>query len=206
MQNQSSNLKKYQTQNPVKKFLIENFKETFLHVLESETFLRNGSATGQVLDLGCGEGFIIDLLSKKYTQLKIEGIDFSEEALKITREKHPNVKLYLNSVLELPEDIYTKEYDLLIMTEVLEHITDYQTVLDNLKRIHFKTLVLSVPNEPLFSLSNLVFGKNIKRFGKDPEHVNYWNAESLRKLLEQNFRVIKIVKPYPWLMAVCTKK
>lgn len=199
MQSQSSNLKKYKTQNPVKKFLIDNFKKNLLEVLEDcEPF-------EYIADLGCGEGFIIDTITARYSNVKIDGFDISQSALDIAKKKHPNFNFYQSDVKELPEPAKTGKYDLVILTEVLEHIDDYKKVLENIQNMSFKSLIISVPDEPLFSISNLIFGKNIKRMGKDPEHVNFWTDRSLGKLLRQYFRVKRIIKPYPWLMAQCHK-
>ena len=199
MQSQSSNLKKYKTQNPVKKFLIDNFKKNLLEMLEDcEPF-------EYIADLGCGEGFIIDTITTRYPNVKIDGFDISQSALDIAKTKHPNFNFYQSDVKELPEPAKTSKYDLVILTEVLEHIDDYKKVLENIQNMSFKSLIISVPDEPLFSISNLIFGKNIKRMGKDPEHVNFWTDRSLGKLLRQYFRVKRIIKPYPWLMAQCHK-
>ncbi|NMB70365.1 class I SAM-dependent methyltransferase [candidate division WWE3 bacterium] len=199
MQSQSSNLKKYNTQNPVKKFLIDNFKKKLLEILEDcEPF-------EYIADLGCGEGFIIDTLLTKYPNVKVDGFDISQSAIDIAKKKHPNFNFYQSDVKNLPQPAKTNKYDLVVLTEVLEHIDDYKRVLENIQDMNFKTLIISVPDEPLFSISNLIFGKNIKRLGKDPEHVNFWTNKSLNQLLRQYFRVKRIIKPYPWLVAQCHK-
>ena len=92
------------------------------------------------------------------------------------------------------------------MLEVLEHINEYEKVLENISSMNFKQLIISVPNEPIFSLSNMVFGKNVMRMGKDPEHVNYWNKKTLKNLLSDYFNVTSVKLPYPWIVATCVKK
>ena len=198
MQDPSSNLKKYTTQNPAKKLLIDNFKKTLLNVLEDcEPF-------EYVADLGCGEGFILDTIRAKFPKIKADGFDISQSALDIAKAKHPDFNFYQGDIRELPDPFKTNKYDLVLLTEVLEHIDDYKKILANIQSMNFKSLIISVPDEPLFSISNLIFGKNIKRLGKDPEHINFWDDKSLSELLNRYFIVKKITKPYPWLIAHCS--
>ena len=48
-------------------------------------------------------------------------------------------------------------------------------------------LVVSVPWEPWFRLGNLGRGKNVARWGNDPEHVNFFNPRKLRAALGAHF-------------------
>lgn len=41
----------------------------------------------QVLDIGCGPGELINLLSKRFDNLKITGLDFSQEMLNISKRE-----------------------------------------------------------------------------------------------------------------------
>jgi hypothetical protein len=51
-------------------------------------------------------------------------------------------------------------------------------------------------------LSNLARGKNVTRFGNDPEHVNHWGRGSFRALLDTRLDVLRLTTSYPWLLAL----
>jgi hypothetical protein len=51
-------------------------------------------------------------------------------------------------------------------------------------------------------LSNLARGKNVTRFGNDPEHVNHWGTSSFRRLLETRLDVLRLTTSYPWILAL----
>ena len=197
--NKSSNHKKYETKNPVKAHFIKNFKKTFTEI---EDFMDNN----KICDLGCGEGFIINHLLSKNPTLNIQGYDLEESAIKIAKELNPSASFGTVNVTNIDEAIKNQQFDYVLLMEVLEHIPEFEKVLKQVQQMKFKKFIISVPNEPLFSYGNLIFGKNIKRLGKDIEHVNFWNEKTFKTLLNQYFNVIKIKKPFPWLMCVCEKK
>jgi len=51
--------------------------------------------TAKILDLGCGTGFITEVLIKRFPKAKIINIDISEEMLKICHKKFPDIELLL---------------------------------------------------------------------------------------------------------------
>ena len=56
--------------------------------------------------------------------------------------------------------------------------------LKELVRVSNKYLVISVPNEPLFMLAQLLRGKNWSRLGNDIEHINHWTFVSFPKFVK----------------------
>ena len=61
--------------------------------------------------------------------------------------------------------------------------------------------MISVPWEPYFRLGNLGRGKNVGRWGNDPEHVNFFSPGRLQKALEAEFAEVRVIKAFPWLIA-----
>ena len=61
-----------------------------------------------------------------------------------------------------------------------------------------------MPWEPWFRLGNLGRGKNVKRWGNDPEHVNFFSPAKLRKALALHFDEVRITKAFPWIIAEAT--
>ena len=61
--------------------------------------------------------------------------------------------------------------------------------------------VVSVPWEPWFRLGNLGRGKNVRRLGNDPEHVQFFTPGRLRRALGAGFREVTVTPAFPWLIA-----
>ncbi len=185
-----TNFVKHTSKNPIQKFLINNFYSSLISLakpLKAET----------ILDAGCGEGFPMDKLSKNRVGKKIEGVEYSKDSLSFGKKLFPNLTFREGSVYELPYK--NNSFDLVICTEVLEHLKEPAKALKEILRVSKKYLIISVPNEPLFMISNLLRGKNLSRLGNDVGHINHWNPLSFKKYLKQNGVKTKEVRlPFPW--------
>lgn len=196
----TDNYKKHTSKNPIQKFLIENFKKT----LASQAQKLNISS---VLDAGCGEGFTLEYLRINSIGKTFEGIDFLEKAVEIGNKVHPKIKLKKGSIYELPYK--DNSFDLVLSTEVLEHLDNPEKALKEIFRVSKKYVLLSVPNEPIFMGSNFLRGKNWSRFGNDIEHINhwtFWGFESfVNKNAGENIKIISRKYPFPWTILVLEK-
>jgi ubiquinone/menaquinone biosynthesis C-methylase UbiE len=193
----TDNYRKHTHQNPVQKYLIERFYVAFIEEIKK----RNPKT---VLDVGCGEGFTLERLRKQNIGEKLEGIDFLKTAIEIGKKDHPKLILKVASAYDLPYQ--DNSFDLLICSEVLEHLDDPKKALDEIHRVTRKYAVLSVPNEPTFMISNFLRGKNWSRWGNDIEHINHWSTNSFKKFVEAKFEVVAIRRPFPWTLLVVEKK
>lgn len=193
-QNQSRNYKKYNSKNPLMGIVIANFIK---NLKETVAPLEN---INKVIDIGCGEGFVINCLEIP----NITGVDISRNALRIAKEKNPGCNLCSGSIY----DISFKEnsFDLVIATEVLEHLEKPELALKEIRRITQNYCLLSVPNEPYFCAMNFLRGKNLTRFGNDIEHVQNWSSGKFVSLLETYFEILEVRKPFPWTMVLCKNK
>jgi SAM-dependent methyltransferase len=85
-----------------------------------------GKQSLQILDLGCGDGFLSCMLAEMGHT--VDAMDISDERLKKFKDKA--VKLGIvqisGSVFEYP---FPKNYNIVIMSEVLEHLEDYVSIL-----------------------------------------------------------------------------
>lgn len=185
---------KYRSKNPVVRELIRRFVER-LHGL----FVQANPVT-RVVEVGVGEGFLSGYLSERFPEKQFTGLEPREEDLRALREKFERVDARVGSVYDL--SVLEPPYDLVMCCEVLEHLPDVPRALEQLGSLGAKHLILTVPHEPFFMLSNLARLKNVTRFGNDPEHVNHFTKASFRKLLETRFHVVELVTSYPWILAL----
>jgi len=99
----------------------------------------------RILDVGCGTGaYSIFLQHKGYD---VVGVDIDEEKINTGKKFSKGIDLRLGSVLALPFN--NSEFDLVLMTEVLEHIKEPQRAISEINRVLKSKgiLVLSVPTK-----------------------------------------------------------
>lgn len=186
-----TNYVKHTSKNPIQKFLIKKFYSSLIS-------LAKPLKAKSILDAGCGEGFTMNELNKNGIGKEIEGVEYSKDAISLGKKLFPNLTIKQGSVYELPYK--DDSFDLIVCTEVLEHLGDPKKAIQEMLRVSKKYLIISVPNEPLFMLSNFLRGKNLSRLGNDTEHVNHWNPLSFKRYLSQNkVKIKKISLPFPWI-------
>lgn len=157
-----------------------------------------------ILDVGCGEGFTLIKLKHAKIGQNFEGVDNSDDALKIGKKLNPKLNIKKGDIYKLPYE--DNSFDLLICTEVLEHLKDPQKAVNELRRVSSKYVIFSVPNEPFFILANFLRGKYLKTLGNHPEHINHWTSNGFKKMLRKNkFKVSSSKFPFPWTLVLVRK-
>lgn len=187
----SSNFKKYQTKNPLKAYLIGKYIKTVLKLIENLN-------AKNILKIGCGEGFLTKHLVKTFPKSKIIGIDISEKALKIARKLNPEVIFLEKDATQLKTINKNKDFDLIICCETLEHISNTKAVVNEICRLGSSNVLLAVPNEPFFRISNLIALNHLLTLGNPPEHINHWSANSFSKFVNSYFDIKNSKNPFPW--------
>lgn len=119
---------------------LENEKLTFGYNLDQRISFVKSHLTGKsIVDIGCSTGTYL-FLSRKVPQYI--AVDIDEKVLDIVREKIKDRQL-TNVVVtnELPKDM--TRYDV-ILTEVIEHISDPHAFM---KKIKAKRIIVTTPNK-----------------------------------------------------------
>lgn len=192
----TDNLKKHTSKNPLQKYLINNFLKTLLK--------EAGKPKPQsVLDVGCGEGFTLQKLRENKIGEKLVGIDFSDRAIQIGKKLNPGISLKPGTIYDIP--FKDNSFDLVICSEVLEHLEHPEKALLELRRVTKKNCIISVPHEPWFMLANFLRGKNISRLGNDIEHIQHWSKDEINETVKKYLEVTAIKNPFPWTLLVAKK-
>lgn len=193
----TTNFEKHTSNNPLQKLLLANFYR------ESFKMLRSINPES-ILDVGAGEGFTLNKLEQEGIGKNLEGIEYMEEAIELGKKLYPNVKIKKGDIYKLPYK--DNSFDVIICTEVLEHLDRPDEALTELKRVTKKYLLLSVPNEPYFTIQRFLRGKNIKRLGAHPEHLQWWTHEAFLRFLKQNkLKIIDKKAPFAWTLVLVEK-
>ncbi len=192
----TANYAKFQTRNPLARLLFDRFYGTLRQMVNE---LRPES----VLDAGCGEGEALDRLRGVLPD-EVRGFDNNPACVDFAAVRLPKYRFRTGDVRHI--DCESSQFDLVLCLEVLEHLDEPALALRELVRVSRRHIVISVPNEPLFRLTNLARGKYVGRWGDHPEHCQHWNRSSLAALLAGWTDVTAVRSSYPWLIASCRKR
>ena len=180
---------KYNSKNPVTRFLMRGF-------LNSITELYNFIGPASVLEVGCGEGELANYLlehSSKRPQC-FEASDLSLDVISL--ESDPLIKFKESSIYELPYS--ENSFELVVCSEVLEHLEYPQRGLSEIARVAEKGVLLSTPWEPVWRVLNLARGKYVMNFGNTPGHIQHFSRQGLIKLAQTHLEVVNKRTPLPW--------
>ena len=154
---------------------------------------------GHVLDLGCGEGFVIDHLVQAEIDAVFVGIDRSTDAVASARARLDDraeiLQADVTGLADLP-----RPFDVVMMLEVLEHLDNPTAMLELLGELTTDQVIVSVPREPFFRGLNLLRLKNVKRFGSDPEHVQHWTGRGFERFVSEHFTIVDRGRAFPWTL------
>lgn len=186
---------KHNSNNPLVKALMRNFYRTFLDILDEHAFR-------SLVDVGCGEGHLTNIIREHLKQQKrrvrITALEYEPATVKIANHLYPHLKVRRGDILKLRGN-----YDVLVSSEVLEHVPDYDAALRRCAKTA-KLCIFSVPHEPFFRMANLCRLRYVRRLGNTPGHVNNWTRPGLRRLLKRHFRNVEVRSTGIWNVAVCS--
>lgn len=174
---ESANLAKHTADNWLYRKHLERFYEKLADVVRQ-------SECETLLDAGCGEGFVVDFLTRTIPDLKVTGVDVSEEAIEYAKEHFgDNARFRTGSVYKLP--FSDRSFDAVLCSEVLEHLDDPNRAVSELKRVARSHVIITVPHEPYFQwLNNL---GQLVGVSKDPGHVNFWTSNTFQAFVRAHF-------------------
>lgn len=133
----------------------------------------NKLKVSSVLDVGCGDGRLLNLLRNNKNLKTLVGVDTSERALMFARALNPTIQFFLN-IKETKGN-----FECITLVEVLEHIPDKE-IPGALNSIYYKLkdggfLIISVPttNVPV-----------------NPKHYKHYDSLILKEALGKKWRMI----------------
>lgn len=185
----TTNHQKFINSNPVQRSLIGKFQRQFLSILSS-------IQPQSLLEMGCGEGFLLSSIRKRYPLLPLLGLDNLETALTAGQTLFPDLDLRRGDIYTIDQPDHS--WDVVVASEVLEHLDRPEQALQEMKRVAKRYLLLSVPHEPWFRLSNLARGRNIGRWGNHPEHTNLWSQATFKTFVSRQAQVERVTGSFPW--------
>jgi ubiquinone/menaquinone biosynthesis C-methylase UbiE len=144
---------------------------------------------GVILDLACGN------CVWNYKKIKVVGFDINEKMLDYALKKKRIIKKIVGNVYDTK--IRSNSVDMVILSEVLEHLENYDAAIKEIRRILRRggVFILSVPYDSfytpffwLFKVQCFVQGtlKGNEYYKNDCGHINHFSKKDIQKLLKNN--------------------
>jgi 2-polyprenyl-3-methyl-5-hydroxy-6-metoxy-1,4-benzoquinol methylase len=160
------------------------FRSFFKPILK---FIRKNIPDGKLLEIGSSVGFLLEEAIKYGYQ--VEGIELNKKAVEYCSNKGITIhNCYLKECL-----FKEGKYDIVVMSHVLEHITDLNDFLKEINRILSPGgfIVLSQPTY----VGLIAKLSGIKWYGWVPkDHVWHFTPENISSVLKQNGFMVKAIE------------
>lgn len=149
---------------------------------------------GNVLEIGCSKGLMTTMIHKDH---KIVACDIDIHRLKEARH---NAKINANFILcdahALPFN--QKVFDSVLLIDVLEHLRNPISVLEEANRVAKKKIIINVPN---YGFSSVAYPNLLPEHFIEPTHLHQTTFPLLRDWLETagitKFRIVGSYIPLP---------
>jgi SAM-dependent methyltransferase len=134
-----------------------------------------------LFEVGCGTGFVLAGLRRRFPQIKLVGAELFSSGLAVARKRLPDTTLYQMDARRIP---FEKEFDVVCAFDVLEHVHEDEQVIAQL----FQAVrpgggvVLTVPQHPRLWSAVDDFSRHQRR---------YTRRELIRKLEDTGFAVTR---------------
>jgi ubiquinone/menaquinone biosynthesis C-methylase UbiE len=137
-----------------------------------------------ILDIGCGDGVLLHLISKK-TKAQLSGVDLDSDSLKFAKSKL-KANFIKSSADKLP--FKPSSFNLVIASEIIEHLGKPEKMLSEIKRV-------------LKPKGKVIITTPVKLFKKpeDSMHVQEFSTDELNNLLNKYFSRVSITSSHPYL-------
>jgi 2-polyprenyl-6-hydroxyphenyl methylase/3-demethylubiquinone-9 3-methyltransferase len=186
-----------------------NHEESHDHLYATVSrFVREVPPGSVVLDAGCGNGSFISLFQDR--NWRLHGTDYSPSGIEIARRTFPGIHFFLADAEKPYADFLAAvgTVDLVMSTEVIEHVYDPRAFLRNCWQILKPggTLVITTPYHGyLKNLALAISGKMDQHFTVlwDHGHIKFWSRKTIAQVLgETGFTRIEFAgsgrMPYLW--------
>jgi len=132
-----------------------------------------------LIDVGGAEGWTAHII-KELFKVKVATADLSENACKIARKAFNHTATACDIHLLPFQD---SEFDVVICSETIEHVTHYKQAVDELLRITKNVLIITVPHETPKKVAKTI--RNKMPHG----HIHYFDINTLDYLKERGYIV-----------------
>ena len=76
-----------------------------------------------ILEVGCGLGYVVDLISRNNQNQEVNGCDISKKAIQIAKKKFPQYNFFVNDITSY-KNVINKKFDIVIFNQILWYILE----------------------------------------------------------------------------------
>jgi 2-polyprenyl-3-methyl-5-hydroxy-6-metoxy-1,4-benzoquinol methylase len=124
-----------------------------------------------ILDAGCGNGELLQSVGMIRAGVRRVGIDLSDGVVGTNRAAFPSCEFH---AIDIEKTSLRESFDLVVCSEVLEHIENYHSALRHLRKMCSGHLILTVPMGKVFKIDRMM------------GHCRHFTAPEIVRALEQN--------------------
>lgn len=147
-----------------------------------------------ILEVGCGAGEILKILSHRFPDIQFYGYDISADAANFWAEKKSsNLSFFCANLLESE-----KHADAVLCLDVFEHIEDYMGFLKKL-RSHGSHFIFNVPMDMCVMK---LLSSGLMHARKEVGHLHYFNEWSAKATLADCGYEIEVAKLSPAFLKI----
>lgn len=187
---------KYQTNNPIAKWLMRKF-------LKDLSIALNNISFSSLVEVGCGEGYLLNSIRNDLKGVRLMATDVSSKIIAEADKIIPDVPKMVCSACDLPFN--DNSWDLVLACEVMEHVAEPQKLLAEAHRVCSKYCLFTVPLEPWWRVANVLRGKYLTKLGNTPGHIQHWSKNSFISEIESTFTNFSYKRVGLWQMIVAKK-
>lgn len=181
----------------------ENFLQRIWHTGKLKAVLNFiDQKPHNILDIGCASGWFLSKIGVYYPDTKLVGIDVYKKAIEYGSKQYKFLELIHADGHKIP--FPDRSFDLIICTEVLEHVVNPKLVLNEIKRVLTPCGAVIIEMDTGNFLFRLVwyFWTHLRRGVWHHAHIQIFNTEKLEKIIKQCGFSIKKKKIFNFSMAV----
>ncbi len=98
--------------------------------------LKNGN-NSNMLDVGCGRGYWLNLIAEKFPNMELTGVDFFDD-VPLNRAKYVRGNV---EALPFPD----KSFDIVTCQHTIEHLKNLPKAIEEMKRVARKQIIIATP-------------------------------------------------------------
>jgi 2-polyprenyl-3-methyl-5-hydroxy-6-metoxy-1,4-benzoquinol methylase len=170
-----------------------NWNDTSLHPVSQKIIVNAAKSVlyhkpKRILDIGCGNGYLCKLLSEN--GVECVGIEPTVEAINHAKNFAPKADFYVSSCYEDPSESNLGKFDLVVSTEVIEHLF-YPRKLVAFAKAHLQcngVFILTTPDYGSYWRNLMIALTNRWDIHHTPlwdgGHIKFWSKKTLSELLK----------------------
>lgn len=169
-----------------------------------------GDSPLNILDAGCGNGFLAGKLASRGHH--VTGVDISQDGVDIARKNYPQIGFHIASLYDNLEPI-VQNVDLVISSEVIEHLFSPKTFLENISKVLKPrgSIILTTPYHGFLKnlALSLIDGWDTHHTANwEGGHIKFFSPKTLKILLANTGYINAVFNnagriPYLWKSMIC---